>query len=169
MTNPYEQNQDVTKVLVTVVQQVSDNLFLSDILPVANVSENLSDLHNRLLIVRARQQRVSELVGILIRTQASVRKLVLDRKSELASAEAKVSTPDRTVFQAEDYSSARERNAKLTAKTLDERVALTAAEKLMVDADAALAYAQNAYRELGNQAFDVSTRIKVFGMEGTLG
>ena len=169
MTDPYDQNQDVVQGLVKIVEQVSANANLSEVLPVANVSENLSDLHNRLLIVRARQQRVSELVGTLIRVQANVRKLVLDRKSELSSAEAKVIVPTKTVFQADDYSSAMERNAKLKGKTLEERIALTAAEKLQVDVDAALAYANNAYRELGNQAFDVSTRIKVLGMEGTLG
>lgn len=168
MTNPYDQNQDVVKVLVTVVRQVSENTDLSEALQAPNISENLLDLHNRLLVVRARQQRVSELVGTLIRIQANVRKLVLDKKSELASAEANASVVPKQAF-VEDFSSAKERNAKLMAKTLDERVALTAAEKLQVDADAAVAYANNTYRELGNQAFDVSTRIKVLGMEGTLG
>jgi hypothetical protein len=169
VSSPYDQNPDVVKALVKVVQQVSENADLTPYLKPTSISENLKDLHERLLFVRGRQQRVSELVGTLIRIQANVRKLVLDRKSQLESAEAKAAAPDRTVFQVEDYSSARERNAKLTAKTLDERVALTAAQKLQIDADAALDYAQNAYRDLGNQAFDVSTRIKVLGMEGTLG
>lgn len=169
MTDPYEQNQVVAEILLRTVTQVSESVDLSEIINPPHLGETLADLHNRLLAIRARQQRVSELVGTLIRIQANVRKLVLDRKSELSSAEAKVTVPTKSVFQADDYSSAMERNAKLKGKTLEERIALTAADKLQVDADAALAYAQNAYRELGNQAYDVNTRIKVLGMEGTLG
>lgn len=169
MTDPYLQNEEVSKALVKVVNQVSENSSLSDLFDPPNIAENLTDLHQRLLATRARQQRISELVGTLIRIQGNVRKLVLDRKADLDTAEAKVIVVPKAMFQAEDYSSAKERNAKLIAKTLEERIALTAAEKLKVDVDSSLAYAQNVYRELGNQAFDVNTRIKVLGMEGTLG
>ena len=167
MTNPYDQNEEVSKVLVKVVQEVSEVSNVSDELRLPSIGENLYDLHVRLLAVRARQQRASELVGTLIRIQANVRKLVLDRKSELDAAEAKAVIPSKQAF-VEDFSSAQERNARLRSKTLNERVSLTAAEKLQVDVDAALAYAQQVYRQLGNQSYDVNTRIKVLGMEGTL-
>lgn len=168
MTNPYEETQGVGSILVKVVEQVAENADLKPYLKATSVSESLKDLHERLLFVRGRQERISELVGTLIRIQANVRKVVLDRRSELTSAEANAAGLTKQPW-VEDYSSGRERNAKLTAKTLDEHVALTAANKLQVDADAALAYAQNVYRELGNQAYDVSTRIKILGMEGNLG
>ena len=169
MDDPYFENKIVSEVLVRVSKDISETSDLGDALKAPSVSESLLDLHNRLLTVRSRQQRVSELVGTLIRLQGNVRKLVLDRKLELETAEAKVSKKESWKPIVEDFRSAKERNAELSAKTLDERVALTAAEKLQVDVDVALAYAQGVYRELGNQAFDVSTRIKVLGMEGTLG
>ena len=169
MDDPYFENKIVSEVLVRVSKDISETSDLGDALKAPSVSESLLDLHNRLLTVRSRQQRVSELVGTLIRLQGNVRKLVLDRKLELETAEAKVSKKESWKPVVEDFRSAKERNAELSAKTLDERVALTAAEKLQVDVDVALAYAQGVYRELGNQAFDVSTRIKVLGMEGTLG
>lgn len=168
MTNPYDQNTEVSSVLVKIVKTLHEVSSVSEELKAPHISESLLDLHNRLLIVRARQGQVSEVVGNLIMIQSKARKLVLDRRSDLVSAEAKATALTKQPF-VEDFSSGKERNAKLMAKTLDESIALTAAEKLQVDADATLSYAQNIYRELGNQAYDVNTRIKVLGMEGTLG
>lgn len=167
MTNPYEENEKVSKALVQVVQQISDTADLTQVLKPTSVGENLKDLHERLLTVRARQQRLSELVGTLIRIQGRMRKEVLQRELDLSVAEAHAAHSKQMIM--EDYSSAKERTARMMAKTLDEHVALNAAKQLQANADAALAYAQNAHRELGNQAYDVRTRVKVLEMEGTLG
>lgn len=166
MTNPYAATEGVNKALTKILEDASALSNLSEVLPPASVGESLLDLHNRLLTVRSRQQSVSEVLTNLLKTQAGVRKLVLECKSILDSAEANAVGTTKPAF-VEDFSSAKERNAKLMAKTLEERMSLRSAEKLQIDTDAALAYVQQVYRDLGNQAQDVQTRIRILGMEGT--
>lgn len=165
--DPYAQTAAVTKTLVEALKQVQETSDLSGVLGPANTAESLSELHVRLVTVRARQSRLSELVASLVMLHSRVKKAQADRRGDLLEAEAAVVSEKKAKVFSEDFSSAQERNAKLASQTLEQRVALRAIDKLVIDTDAALEYARIRHRELGSQVQDVNTRLRIISMESS--
>ena len=165
MASPYDETGAVSQSLVKVVRQVGE--LKETGLPEPNLGENLSDLHNRLLVTRAHQTTVTAHIGNLIRLRAGVRKKRMDLQGALEGAEAAAVTEKR--WTTEDYSSAKEKNALLASKTLQERIDLRAIEKLNEDVEAALAYARTIHTELGAQVQDVNSRLRILTLEANLG
>lgn len=130
-----------------------------------NTGESLSDVHTRLLVTRSVMSNVSESVARLIRVRGMVRQEQIEREGVLDDAEsAALSEPTKPSF-VEDYSSAKERNAKLGAKTLQERISVREAKTVAVDIDSAFEYARNRLWELDRAVRDVDTRLRIVTYE----
>jgi hypothetical protein len=161
------ETEAISQALVSKVKAIGDVKDHID-LPEPHLGESLTDLHNRLLVVRSHQTTVAALVGDLVRLRAGVRKKRLDLQGALETAEAEAVTARRPKLT-EDYSSAMEKNSTLKAATLNERFDLRSVEKLIEDVEAALAYARSVHAELGSQVQDVNTRLRILNSEATLG
>src|SRR5215207_6741961 len=99
MASPYDETGAVSQSLVKVVRQVGE--LKETGLPEPNLGENLSDLHNRLLVTRAHQTTVTAHIGNLFRLRAGVRKKRMDLQGALEGAEAAAVTEKR--WTTEDY------------------------------------------------------------------
>ena len=126
--------------------------------------ESLADLEERLLVTRAAMTRVSALAGDLTLLSGRVKHALIDRRGDLEDAEAETVSTRRPVLT-EDYSSAKEKNARLAAGTLDQRRRVRQAEKLLADVDAALTYTRDRHRELDRAVRDIDTRLRILSFE----
>ena len=146
---------------------IHDAMQLLTELPQPDLGETLEDLHRRLLVTRAAQSRVSELVGFLVRLHRGVRNLLLDAQGELETASAAV--VQRPTFGHQNFASADERKANLAAYTLTERRKVRQMEKLLNDADAALEYGNNRFWELNRGVRDIELRMSLILKEPNYG
>lgn len=144
--------------------QEAANAPMEDLGP-PHAGESLSDLHQRLLGTRAAMSRVSELVGSLTLLQGRLRASLVDRRGLLEDAEADTVTTQRRPVLTEDFSSAKEKNARLGAATLEQRRAVRAAERAAADLDAALSYARDRHRELDRAVRDVDLRVRIQSLD----
>lgn len=128
-----------------------------------NLSETLPDLHNRLLVTRAAQSRVSEVVAFLIRLHRGIRNSLLDAQGELETASANV--VQQPTFNHQNFASGEERKANLAFRTMEERRAVRQAEKALNSADAALEYGNNRFWELNRAVRDVEIRLQLITKE----
>ena len=151
--------------LEATLEGVSEAFKLITDLGVPNLGESLTDIHTRLLVTRSVMSNVSDTASKLVRLRASVRQEQIDREGALEDKEAAVlSEPEKPSF-VEDYSSAKERNAKLGAKTLEERILVREAKKVYIDVDSAYEYVRNRLWELDRSVRDIDTRLRVISYE----
>jgi hypothetical protein len=142
---------------------------VADLTP-PTTAETPADLHQRLLVTRAAMTRVSELAGEMTLLNGRVRATTIERKGAVDDAEAKVMTTPtshRRVLVTEDYSSGKERNARLGAATVMERTALRRVERLAAEVEAALSYTRDRHRELDRAVRDIDTRMRLLTFEGS--
>jgi hypothetical protein len=130
-----------------------------------STAETPADLHERLLVTRAGMTRVSELLGELTLLTGRIRAALVDRKGALEDEESTVVTPRGHRVLTEDYSSAKERNARLAGATLEARRRVRQVEKVLADADAALTYGRDRHRELDRAVRDIDTRLRILSFE----
>lgn len=154
----------VPKGLIKLLEEVSSAFEAVHDLGVPHQGESLSDLHQRLLTTRATMSRVSELVAQIIRLRGRVDQALIERKGELEDAEAAILTK-ATKNLAEDFSSAKERNAKLGAQTLEERRNVRFAERVLADVKSAQEYSTNRLWELDRSVRDIDTRLKILAYD----
>ena len=147
-----------------ILDSVSEAANLPADLGAPNQGESLSDLHQRLLVTRSAMTRVGELAGELTLLSGRVKRILIDRKGDLDDQEAEVVSARRALT--EDYSSAKERNARIAAKTLNGRRRVRQAEKLLADVEAALFYTRDRHRELDRAVRDIDTRLRILAMDG---
>jgi hypothetical protein len=164
MSNPYLETGVVAKTLTALLADVQESYDLGDVLSPPSQGESLSDLHNRLIQVRSRQTRISDIVGDLVRLQSTLRKSVIDKEGELEEAQSGVVVEKK--WAVEEFRSAAEKNARLAGKTVEQKIAVRAAKKLLLDVDSSLEYARVKHRELGSQVNDVNTRLRIINLDG---
>jgi hypothetical protein len=157
--------EDVTQTILKFVDDIAESFNQLDKLGPPHETESLKDLHRRLLTTRAAMTRVSELTSRLIRYRGRLVRASIISKGELESAETKVISDEPKKALIEDYSSAKERNAKLAAKTIEERRRVRIVDQWVVDVDSALDYAKNRSWELDRAVRDIDTRLKILAYE----
>lgn len=153
----------VQQVLVGIVERSSEAMALVHDLGDPHVDESFSDLHTRLLVTRSAMTRLAALLGELIQIRFRVEQVLIDRRGELEEAEAVVVGQQRHVV--EDFSSAKEKNARLAAGTLESRRRVRVIEKLLKDVDAAVEYIRTRHRELDRAVRDIDTRLRIISFE----
>lgn len=130
-----------------------------------STAETPADLHERLLVTRAAMTRVSEITGSLTLLSGRVKAALVEARGELDDEESSIVTRRPKVSFTEDYSSAKEKNARIGAATLETRRKVRQTEKVAVDLDAALAYARDRHRELDRAVRDIDTRLRLLSFE----
>lgn len=162
MTTPSTEQLPVA--IQTILDGVSEVANLVEDLGPPHLGESLTDLHTRLLVTRAAMSRVSELAGDLTLLSGRVRRALIDRRGELEDAEATVVSTRRPVV-IEDFSSAKEKNARIAAGTIESRVKVRHTEKVLADVEAAGYYVRDRHRELDRAVRDIDTRLRILGFE----
>jgi hypothetical protein len=160
--------RDLSKVsdaLSVMLTSISESFTLVSELGPPNVGESPTDIHTRLLVTRSVMSNVSETVAKLIRVRGMVRQEQIERKGELEDAESKAMVELSKPSFVEEYSTAKERNAKLGAKTLSERISVREADAKFADVDSAYEYARNRLWELDRSVRDIETRIRIMSFE----
>lgn len=143
---------------------ISDAYALTATLEAPSTGETLTDLHERLLLSRAAMTRVADLTGELTLLSGKVKRLLIEAKGDLEDAEAALVT--RTGRrQIEDFSSAKERNARMAAGTLETLRKIRKAEMAQSEVDSALFYARDRHRELDRAVRDIDTRLRIITIE----
>lgn len=127
-------------------------------------SETPADLHQRLLTTRAAMTSLSGLIGELTLFQGRVEATLIEKRGILDEAEAGV-VASRKASPWEDYSSAKEKNAKLGAQTLEEARAVRKVEKLLAQVKSVVIYARDRHRELDRAVRDVEVRFRILTWE----
>jgi hypothetical protein len=142
---------------------ISDAFALTSTLDPPSTSETLTDLHQRLLICRAAMTRVADLTGELTLLSGKVKRLLIEAKGELEDEEAAL--VGRKPRHTEDFSSAKERNARMAAGTLETLRKIRKAEGAQSEVDSALFYARDRHRELDRAVRDIDTRLRIISIE----
>lgn len=155
----------VPDILVKMLEGISEASSLVVDLGLPDISETPADLHVRLLTTRAAMTRVSDLCNQIVRLRSRIKQVVIDREGELEDAEATVLSTDNKKAFVEEFSSAKERNAKLAAKTLNERMRLRSVKKVMADIEGCYEYAKNKLWEFDRSVRDIDTRLRIMVYE----
>jgi hypothetical protein len=150
--------------ITSLLEGVSEAANLPAALGPPNRAETPTDLHERLLVTRAAMTRVSELAGELTLLTGKVKAALVEARGSLEDAEGEIVTARRPAFTTE-YNSAREKDARLGAGTLDHRRKVRQAEKLLAEVEAALYYSRDRHRELDRAVRDIDTRLRIITIE----
>lgn len=146
-----------------ILNDIRDAVELITELPEPHLDESLTDLHRRLLITRSAMTRISALLAKFVRARGIARKMLIDARGELETANAGV--VQRPTFGHANFASGDERRANLAFATIEERRAVRQAEKLVEDIEAALEYGRTHHRELDRSVRDVETRMRIMTWE----
>lgn len=128
-----------------------------------HVGESLTDLHQRLLLTRSAMTSLADLIGELTLFQGRVEATLIERRGVLEEAEATALAGRKRLV--EDFSSAKEKNARLGAETLSEARGVRQVEKLLAQVKAASIYCRDRHRELDRAVRDVETRVRILSLE----
>lgn len=150
--------------LALYLERASETANLPAELGPPHVGESMLDLHNRLLVTRASMTSLSGLIGELTIFQGKVEASLIERRGLLEEAEAEVLSSRKKSLM-EDFSSAKEKNAKLGAETLEQLRAVRNAEKLLAQVKSVVIYCRDRHREIDRAVRDIDTRIKIVQFE----
>jgi hypothetical protein len=127
-------------------------------------AETPAEMHVRLIRTRATMTSVAAVLGSLVQLRTGA-KVALDAAAgDLEDAE--VATVGSQIKMTEDYSSAKEKNARLGAATIEQRLAQRRAQKNLTMVTGVYDYAMVYHRELDRAVRDVETRIRIITLEG---
>lgn len=144
------------------VTRASETANLPSSLGAPHSQESLGDLQERLLVTRSAMTSLSGLLGQAVLFQGRVEATLIEARGVLGEAEAGVvsSRAAKPSF-GEDFSSAKEKNARLGAETLEEARKVRQIERLFAQVKAVTLYLRDRHRELDRAVRDVETRVKV--------
>lgn len=128
-----------------------------------SITEGPTELHERLLTARHAQDRAEMIVAELGRLHSRASIAVADLRGRLEDAEASAELPP-----AEDYSTARERNARLSLAVVDERIAVRRATRQKEEVWEALEYCRLLHRGIDGSRRDLDLRIRLLSMQTML-
>lgn len=120
------------------------------------------DLHVQLLMNRRCMDRAETFVAQLGRLYARASVAEEDLKGVLEDAEA---TAIQEAGPPEDFSTAKERNARLLVRTFDERIALRKVSRQKAEIGEALEYARTLFRGMDATRRDTETRLRLMTLE----
>jgi hypothetical protein len=124
-----------------------------------------ADLHKQLVKNRQAMDRAETFVAFLARAHSRAQIAEQDLAGELEDAEANAL---KKAGAAEEYSTAKERNARLNVLTIDQRIALRKASRQRAEISEALEYVRTLYRGMEASRRDVETRLRMITLEGGL-
>lgn len=156
----------VHSTVTALLDAISDAYALVATQDAPSTSETPADLHQRLLTSRAAMTRVADLTGELTLLAGRVKRLLIEARGELEDAEAEL--VGRKPRHVEDFSSAKERNARMAAGTLETLRKIRKAESAQSEVDSALYYARDRHRELDRAVRDIDTRLRILTFESHL-
>lgn len=119
-------------------------------------------LHDQLKKNRKAMDRAETFVAELGRLHSKAAIAEEDYKGYLEDAEA---TALQKAGPAEEYSSGKERNARLAVMVMDERIALRKAARQRAEIQEALDYARTLFRGMDASRRDVETRLRMITLE----
>lgn len=121
-----------------------------------------TSLHDQLVKNRKAMDRAETFVAHLGRLHSRAQVAEADLKGELEDAEAKAL---QEAGPAEEFSTARERNARLAVRTLDQRIALRKVARQRAEINEALEFARTLYRGMEASRRDVETRLRMITLQ----
>ena len=124
-----------------------------------------AELHKQLVKNRQAMDRAETFVAQLARLHSRAQIAEQDLAGELEDAEAKAL---KQAGAAEEFSTAKERNARLNVLTIDHRIALRKATRQRAEISEVLEYARTLYRGMEASRRDVETRLRMITLEGGL-
>lgn len=125
-------------------------------------SDDPVSLHEQLVKNRAAMDRAETFVAQLGRVHSRAQIAQQDLEGELEDAEAKAL---QDAGQAEEYSTAKERNARLAVRTIDQRIALRKVSRQRAEISEALEFARTLYRGMEASRRDVETRLRMITLQ----
>lgn len=130
-----------------------------------SIDEGPAQLHEKLLKARKALDRTEYHVAHLGKLHARVSIVVDQRRGFVEDGEAEAM---EKLGKADDFSTAREKNARLTLATLDLHRSLRRAERLKAECLLALDYCRTLHRGLDSTRRDLDTRIRLLTMQTSL-
>jgi hypothetical protein len=124
-----------------------------------------ADLHKQLVKNRQAMDRTETFMAQLARLHTRAQIAEQDLAAELEDAEAQAVKKAGAV---EEYSTAKERNARLNLHTIDQKIALRKATRQRAEISEALEYVRTLYRGMEGSRRDVETRLRMITLEGGL-
>jgi plasmid stabilization system protein ParE len=131
----------------------------------SDINETLPDLHARLVRSRQAQDRIEEILGLIIRLRGVTRKRARACKDELEDKLGRVIRGTKTA----EYSTAREREAAYEVGAFEEKRAWRAAEKMLANVEMAYEFVQLKHRGIDTARRDIETRVRIVSLDGRLG
>jgi hypothetical protein len=149
---------DISPALEHAVRSMRD---LRDEVGIGELDDPVS-LHEQLKKNRKAMDRAETFVAELGRLHSKAVIAEEDHKGYLEDAEA---TALQKAGPAEDYSSGRERNARLAVMVMDEKIALRKVARQRAEIQEALEYARTLFRGMDASRRDVETRLRMITLE----
>lgn len=149
-----------------VSQMLTEAATLRESVQGGEITDSPTEMHGRLLSIRAVLDRVEFMVTTLARLRVKVVQIVEDRQNAYDDAYATiVNKPGQHVAE---FSTGREREAKYSLGTIEERLALRKAQRLDREVAGALEYVRTLHRGIDGTRRDLDTRIRLITLETAL-
>lgn len=154
--------EELPAVLEKGILKVTD---LRDAVTGGEITDGPVEIHERLLKARHAQDQTEEIVAALGRLYSQAQRTVATYKAEYVDAEAQA---HQKLPPAEEYSTKKERDARLSLATLDEQIVLRRAEQVVAEIKEAVDYCTLLHRGIDSTRRDYELRTRLISLQGQL-